>query len=335
MVQVFQSSSSQAHLSSTCTDDGVSSSNRNYYSQLYENRRNPNGCPVSFTYFVSHAYTNYRMVQELYHEGHEIATHTISHENDPDFVKEIPQQRQLLNKFANIPSNEMIGFRAPFLEPGGDVMMRSLAHNGYTHDSTLLVNTPDPIYPFTLEFPRDVPCLIEACPKDNSYPRMWELPIQSWVHPYDQDQTYGMADEFKPSTKQEVADFLRINFLRYYNTNRAPFGIFIHASWFDRFPFAFVALMEFLDNIQRNDDVWMLNQKQTIEWMRNPTKATQTGRLTGWACTRDIPGPLPCSEADEQECAYRREDDSFISMRTCNACPPEYPWVDNPFGESD
>ena len=46
-------------------------------------------------------------------------------------------------------------------------------------------------------------------------------------------------DEFKPNTKQEVLDFLRFNYYRHFNENRAPFGIFLHARWFDDFPFAF------------------------------------------------------------------------------------------------
>jgi hypothetical protein len=50
---------------------------------------------------------------------------------------------------------------------------------------------------------------------------------------------YSFPDEFKPNTKQEVLDFLRYNYYRHFNANRAPFGIFLHARWFDDFPFAF------------------------------------------------------------------------------------------------
>jgi len=42
------------------------------------NRRNPNGCPVKATFFVSLNYTNHSLVTDTYIEGNEIADHTMS-----------------------------------------------------------------------------------------------------------------------------------------------------------------------------------------------------------------------------------------------------------------
>lgn len=41
-------------------------------------RRNPNGCPIRGTFFVSHEWTDYSLVQNLYADGHEMASHTVS-----------------------------------------------------------------------------------------------------------------------------------------------------------------------------------------------------------------------------------------------------------------
>lgn len=41
-------------------------------------RKNPNGCPVRGTFYVSHQYTNYRDVQFLWNIGHEIAAHSVT-----------------------------------------------------------------------------------------------------------------------------------------------------------------------------------------------------------------------------------------------------------------
>ncbi len=41
-------------------------------------RKNPNGCPLRGTFYVSHEWTDYSLVQGLYADGHEIASHTIS-----------------------------------------------------------------------------------------------------------------------------------------------------------------------------------------------------------------------------------------------------------------
>ena len=43
-----------------------------YDNILREERVNPNGCPITATFFVSHEWTDYSSVQTLYSKGHEI-----------------------------------------------------------------------------------------------------------------------------------------------------------------------------------------------------------------------------------------------------------------------
>jgi hypothetical protein len=43
-------------------DDAVTQINSEFYKQAFDNRTNPDGCPVSATYFVSHEYTDYTKV---------------------------------------------------------------------------------------------------------------------------------------------------------------------------------------------------------------------------------------------------------------------------------
>lgn len=60
-------------------DDAVNDLNKPLYSDLFENeRKNPNGCPITATFYVSHEWTDYSQVQNLYADGHEMASHTIS-----------------------------------------------------------------------------------------------------------------------------------------------------------------------------------------------------------------------------------------------------------------
>lgn len=60
-------------------DDSVNDLNKGLYADLFEKgRKNPNGCPISATFYVSHEWTDYGQVQNLYASGHEIASHTIS-----------------------------------------------------------------------------------------------------------------------------------------------------------------------------------------------------------------------------------------------------------------
>ena len=80
------------------------------YKDLFsENRRNPNQCPIKSTFYVSHEWTDYSQVQDLYAglftlfclftilfcllylfvyfyaAGHEIASHTVTHSDGKGF----------------------------------------------------------------------------------------------------------------------------------------------------------------------------------------------------------------------------------------------------------
>jgi len=63
-------------------DDAVNDLNAKFFKKLFNKKRtNPNGCPIKATFYVSHEWTDYGQVQSLYADGHEIASHTITHSN--------------------------------------------------------------------------------------------------------------------------------------------------------------------------------------------------------------------------------------------------------------
>ena len=58
-------------------DDAVTVTNSEFY-QYISQFQNPNECPMSMTFFVSHEYNDYTLVNELHRKGHEIAVHTVT-----------------------------------------------------------------------------------------------------------------------------------------------------------------------------------------------------------------------------------------------------------------
>lgn len=61
-------------------DDAINNNNIELYKEIFNGkRRNPNGCDIKATFFVSHKYTNYSAVQETHRKGHEIAVHSITY----------------------------------------------------------------------------------------------------------------------------------------------------------------------------------------------------------------------------------------------------------------
>ena len=59
-------------------DDAVTVSNKDFYLDLSSKYKNPNGCPIQMTFFVSHENTDYTYVNELHRQNHEIATRSVS-----------------------------------------------------------------------------------------------------------------------------------------------------------------------------------------------------------------------------------------------------------------
>lgn len=61
-------------------DDAINFENWELYSKklFTPQRKNPNGCPIRSTFYVSHQYTNYQQVQKLWNDGHEIGVHSIT-----------------------------------------------------------------------------------------------------------------------------------------------------------------------------------------------------------------------------------------------------------------
>ncbi|XP_014663588.1 PREDICTED: uncharacterized protein LOC106806230 [Priapulus caudatus] len=92
-----------------------------------EARRNPNSCPVVGTFFVSHQFTDYAVVQNLYADGHEMAALSISHRWPTTFwqtasaqqwAQEIADQRLIFEELGKVPSDKIVGMRAPYLQVG-------------------------------------------------------------------------------------------------------------------------------------------------------------------------------------------------------------------------
>ncbi|KAA0203182.1 hypothetical protein HAZT_HAZT004504, partial [Hyalella azteca] len=106
-------------------DGGVNSLNFKTYNSIFlENRTNPNGCPIRGTFFMSHEYTDYSLVEDFYSKGHEMASGSVTRRAGledatvDDWVGEMVSMRQILKHWASVDPSEVIGMRAPHLKPG-------------------------------------------------------------------------------------------------------------------------------------------------------------------------------------------------------------------------
>lgn len=173
-------------------DDAVTVGNFPYYQQAFVGRRNRDGCPAAATYFVSHEYTNYQMVNQLYNQGHEIALHSITHNTTTGYWRdmsvdrlgrEFADERRLISKFADIPLNEMQGIRLPFLQMSADNSFEMLQREQLLYDCSWPTRQVSPgLWPYSLDYASSQDCVIGPCPVQN-HSQVWVLPMLAWKDP--------------------------------------------------------------------------------------------------------------------------------------------------------
>ncbi|KAH9396989.1 hypothetical protein TYRP_003291 [Tyrophagus putrescentiae] len=323
-------------------DDAVNNENWEIYERIFtSNRTNPNGCPMSTTFFLSHEYTNYRHVQKLWNDGHEIAIHSITHRSPElwwtfnatmeDWFDEFAGMANIINRFAGIPLDELRGTRVPFLRVGWNTQFIMMKEFGFLYDSSMVAPRSDPpLWPFTLDYriPHKCHGSRQRCPS-RSFNGMWEM----IMNPFDiEGHICAMVDSCPTHlSDEEVYAMLKDNFNRHYKTNRAPFGLYFHTIWFkDRRNFNI--LTRFLDELLQNKDIFLVSNYQAIEWMRTPTPLSQIANFEPWKCKKDIdPNLIACNHPKSCKLNSRQVKGERY-LHTCFECPDVYPWVKNEFG---
>jgi len=313
-------------------DDSVNHANFDSYKNVFKGRKNPNNCPIRGTFFLSHEYSNYKMIQDLFYEGHEIATYSVSHRrnmeqmNYTEWVNEQIGMRSMLENFASIPKDEIVGMRAPALKPGRNAQYEVLNNYGYFWDSSASVPPLKvPVWPYTLDYAIPHECRSGTCPT-RAFPGIWEFPLNSHYNegfeggycPYmDQCVLHNLDAE-------DVFQWLQEDFSRYYDQNRAPYTMPFHTSWFQQ-PSLVGGLTKFLDWLTEKPDVWFLTTTQALYWITEPVPISELRDYANWDCTRRVLPPKPCNLPNSCGLPFQNSDTRY--MTTCASCPQVYPWL--------
>ena len=277
-------------------DDAVTGQVARFYKQLFDSsRKNPNGCPISMTLFVSHSNTKYDLVREFYEKGMEIASHSVTHSamNNTNFYAEAKTQKENLAKLAKIPIEDIKGWRSPFLKPAGDLQPDTLHKLGYIYDATLTFSKRSfrekPPSPFTLDFGWPYECQVRPCPR-SKHPGFWEVPVVSLMdfkHEYDCVYVDGCINA--PPDEDAAYKFLWDNFYNYHSNSKIPFGINMHPSWF-YYPDRLKAMDRFIRELVKMDDVYIVSVGKMIEWLKDPVPLSELKTYKPWSCDGGKPG---------------------------------------------
>ncbi|CAB4064897.1 unnamed protein product [Lepeophtheirus salmonis] len=177
-----------------CSKDGTIipgglAQNELYQETLFpQSRKNPNGCPIHGTFYVSHEYTNYAMVNKLSNQGHEIAVHSITHRSPEswweknatieDWFDEMVGQANIINKFGGVPMEKIRGVRVPFLKVGWNRQFLMMQEFGFVYDSSIPAPLSDPpVWPYTLDYKMPHACINRRKCPSRSFPGIWEMPL--------------------------------------------------------------------------------------------------------------------------------------------------------------
>ena len=288
---------------------------------------NPDGCQIGLTYFASHAYTNYALVETMAKQfGYEIVDHTVTH---PAMIApevdvwrhEIGDMRTILNLFGNI--SEVLGFRAPNLATD-ETELQVLYEDKFLYEASMC--TTKMLWPFTLDYKSNLCTAPATCPV-NSYPGLWIVPV------IELDQGNGiyscMLDGCTtPQSEDDWVNLLITNFHLHYNTTRAPFNVYGHPGWFYNSDGTTRenVLIRFFDYLATLPDVFIVDHRKMLQWVRNPTPTSRLNEL--WQCHQP---QAPRCDFNAPTCS-KWYDDAQMSFASCSPCPPHYPTYGNPEG---
>jgi len=313
-------------------DDAVNDLNKQFYEDLFGGRFNPNGCPIKSTFYVSHEWTDYAQVQDLYADGHEIASHTVTHSfgtnfNEEKWANEVVGEAEVLVRFAGVNPADIKGMRAPFLAVGGDKMFNMLSRYGFYYDSSMPTGSPS--WPYSLEYKMPHSCSVTPCPAA-SHPGMWEVPMKTL-----QDVRGGscsMADGcFYNEDADSIQKIFTQNFLEHYTKSKAPFPLFFHAAWFFNRQHRKDGFLKFIDSILALPDVYFVTSQELIAWTRYPEPLPQVHSSPIFHC--NFPNrPGRCGRKKNQ-CQLKHKSDKRQFASCQQQCPNVYPWVNNLNGE--
>jgi peptidoglycan/xylan/chitin deacetylase (PgdA/CDA1 family) len=303
---------------------------------ISDKHTNPNGCNMPVTWFVLQLGTDCETAKTLWEQNHEMALHTVNHVSlyasyTGNLTKEMMGVRDYLNKTCGLPLTDLVGYRNPYLV-NNPATRKIQEANGILYDSSMIQvfqndseSETGPgmrVWPFTMDQGIPINCNWnypdgQCNGTTERYPGLWEVPLWELQNAAG-DHLYSMDVGTNPPG--DIYNILLENFNMNYNNNRAPFGIYLHSTWFDTPGVNAAAMNKFLDYAMAQPNVWAVTTTQLIKWMQAPVPASQMGE---WLKCNPVNLTAP-TEADIKCQLYTvKEGDSSYSVATAFAVVTE------------
>ncbi len=256
------------------------------------------------------------------------------------WAKEMAGVRLIIERFANITDNSIVGVRAPYLRVGGNNQFFMMEEQAFLYDSTITAPLSNPpLWPYTLYFRMPHKCHGNGqnCPTRSH--AVWEMVMNELDRrddPNFDEELSGcsMVDSCANIiTGDQFYSFLNHNLDRHYKTNRAPLGIFFHASWLKLNPEYLDAFVQWIDEVLDRNDIYFVTMTQVLQWMQSPTELSSVRDFAPWKEKCDVKGQPLCNLPNHCPLSTRELPGETIRLHTCSECPQNYPWLEDPTGD--
>jgi len=333
----------------------VDINNGEAFKQILQNKINPDGCPISGTWFVYDHNTDYQVANSLYSQGVELGVMPILQESESfwdnahygDWEQGIKGAKSALAYLGNIPEPSIRGVRAHSLAIGGNHQFQAMQDSKVSSSDDFLYDASwktglreSPSWPFTMDYFPDEENMKGHAPYD-SYPGLWEFPL----YPYttlDGRHCTMLSECATIKGSEPFKNLLLRNFFRHYQGSKAPFTVHMDNSFLDiTNPYNANEVIDFLVDILSYDDVYVLNMKDVLEWIRHPTNKTSLESFPYWSCgaapeERPCQKPTCCSYNSDDECLNGECEEPSTRFEKkfnyCVQCPQMIPIWGNPYG---
>ena len=251
-------------------------------------------CGAPMTFYAFENRTDCAYARAFHENGDEIALHTRSHSHltsvQADRLRDeaVGSVRTFLNETCGIPLEDLVGFRAPFLETDAAVRRALYADGKIRYDSTYSdlypsewsLDAANRLWPYTQHDPNG-PFKNSTAGDVESYPGMWSLPLLN-MQGAGQSSSFTMdppkfatedGSSFVYGTAPAMLALLKKNFDEVYAGSRAPIGVYVHVGWLAQPGFT-DAVSEFVAYVNNHSDARFATASQLVDWLENPVPAS-------------------------------------------------------------
>lgn len=253
--------------------------------------------------------------------------HTMNHLGDPS-SEEIVGSQRAISAWAGIPKKDLLGFRAPFLNYSTQMWNRLKESGSILYDSSIPVQPNDFHWPYTMDFGPASACEVGTCDVDSGIPGLWQFPIYALMN---DDGSANSSLDPVAATYDEVMALWTNNFMRQYNGDRQPFGVYLHVLWMLTDADRQRALKEFIAMTLKLGDVYWVTNQQLLKWMQNPTDIAASKTNPALGCATAPVNSNVCDGVSQigDQCVWTDANvySGYYAFNTCFGCPERPPNV--------